>query len=95
MADRGNLEQVNKALNWILSGSYSAGITPLRGYVSGRPDLGLEYAAEHNLGDSVTQAISAAQDKIDFKFNKEHYWLNSVTDHVEEMQAQMGRVLNA
>ena len=95
VADRGNLEQVNKALNWILSGSYSAGITPLRGYVSARPDLGMEYAAEHNLGDSVTQAISVAQDKINFKFNKEHYWLNSVTDHVEEMQAQMGRVLNA
>jgi spermidine/putrescine-binding protein len=95
VADRGNLEQVNQALNWILGGSYSAGITPLRGYVTARPDLGKEYAAEHNLGDSAIQAIDVAQNKIKYKFATEHYWLNSITDHTQEMQAQMSRVLNA
>ena len=93
--DRGNLEQVHTALNWILSGSYAAGITPLRGYVTGRPDLAKDYAAEHGLGDNVGVAIDEALVKVRLKFAKEDFWFSAVPSNLQEMQAQMDRVLNA
>ena len=95
MKDRGNLDDVYAALNWILSGSYAAAITPLRGYVSGRPDLAKHYAVENDLGSDVGIAIDEALAKVDFKFAKEDFWFNAVPTHLQEMQAQMDRVLNA
>ena len=93
--DRGNLDDVHAALNWILSGSYAAAITPLRGYVSGRPDLAKQYAAENGLGPKVGVAMDEALAKVEFKFAKEDFWFSAVPTHLQEMQAQMDRVLNA
>ena len=93
--DRGNLEQVHAALNWILSGSYAAGITPLRGYVTGRPDLAPQYAEENGMGPEVGVAIDEALAKVEFKFAKEDFWFSAVPSNLQEMQAQMDRVLNA
>ena len=70
VADRDRLEDVYTALNWILSGSYAAAITPLRGYVTGRPDLGKQYAEEHELGPNTAKAIDGALSKLDVKFAK-------------------------
>lgn len=93
--DRGNIEEVYKALNWILSGSYAAAISPLRGYVSGRPDLGAEYAKQKNLGPDVAKAIEETQAKLKIKFAKELFWFTGKPDHLEEIQAATDRVLNA
>ena len=51
-------------MNWILSGAYASAISPLRGYVSGRPDLGAQYAKDNGLGDDVGVAIAEAEAKI-------------------------------
>ncbi|MGD9538178.1 MAG: PotD/PotF family extracellular solute-binding protein [Alphaproteobacteria bacterium] len=93
--ERGNFEEVYKTLNWILSGSYAAAISPLRGYVSGRPDLGAEYAQEKGLGEDVATAISEAQDKLKFKFAKELFWFTGAPDNLPDIQAAVDRVLNA
>ena len=92
--ERGNLEAVYTTLNWFLSGGYAAGITPLRGYVNGRPDLAVEYAERNGLGD-ISAEMAAAQAKHELKFAKEDFWFSAVPEHLQEMQAQMDRVLNA
>ena len=93
--ERGNLDEIYKALNWILSGSYAAAISPLRGYVSGRPDLGAEYAKEKGLAADVGTAIAEAQAKLEKKFAKELFWFTGKPDHLEDIQAATDRVLNA
>ena len=92
--DRGNLEEVYTALDWFLSGGYAATITPLRGYLNGRPDLAVEYAGARGMDDISTE-MEAAQAKMKLKFAKEDFWFSAVPEHLQEMQAQMDRVLNA
>ena len=92
--DRGNLEEVYTALQWFLSGGYASTITPLRGYLNGRPDLAVEYAERNNIGD-ISSDMDAAQEKMKLKFAKEDFWFSAVPSNLQEMQAQMDRVLNA
>ena len=92
--DRGNLEEVYTALDWFLSGGYAATITPLRGYLNGRPDLAVDYAGAKGMDDISTE-MEAAQAKMKLKFAKEDFWFSAVPEHLQEMQAQMDRVLNA
>jgi hypothetical protein len=94
-AERGNWDAIYKTLNWIMSGSYAAAISPLRGYISGRPDLGAEYAKEKGLGDEAAQAIKEAQDKLEYKFAKDLSWFTGAPDNLPDIQAAMDRVLNA
>ncbi len=90
----GNLEEVYTALEWFLSGGYASTITPLRGYLNGRPDLATEYAERNGMADISTD-MDAAQEKLKLKFAKEDFWFSAVPAHLQEMQAQMDRVLNA
>ena len=92
--DRGNLEEVNTAINWFLSGAYASAITPLRGYLNGRPDLAVEYNNSKGLGD-ISGTMAAAEAKMATKFAKEDFWFSAVPEHLQDMQAQMDRVLNA
>lgn len=94
VADRGNLEEVYTALNWFLGGGYAATITPLRGYLNGRPDLAVDYANSKGLGD-ITNEMEEAKAKMKLKFAKEDFWFSAVPENLQEMQAQMDRVLNA
>ena len=72
--DRGTLEASYTLMNWILSGGYAAAISPLRGYVSGRPDLGAQYAKANGLGSDVGTAIAEAEAKIANKLIGATYW---------------------
>ena len=92
--ERGNLDEVYTALNWFLSGGYASTITPLRGYLNGRPDLAVEYANSNGM-DDISSTMDAAQEKMKLKFAKEDFWFSAVPDNLQEMQAQMDRVLNA
>lgn len=93
--DRGNFEEIYTFLNWLMSGSYAAAISPLRGYVSGRPDLGAEYAAANGLGDAASTAIAEAQGKLKHKFSSELMWFTAVPEYLSDIQAAMDSVLNA
>ena len=66
--DRGNEEEVYRALDWFLGGAYSAEINVLRGYGSARPDLGIEYAREHGWSADKIEAIEAKLDDIKLKY---------------------------
>jgi len=92
--DRGNLEEVNTAIDWFLGGGYAAAITPLRGYLNGRPDLAVDYANSKGM-DDISDTMDAAQEKMKLKFAKEDFWFSAVPENIQEMQAQMDRVLNA
>lgn len=92
--DRGNLDEVYTALNWFLSGGYAATITPLRGYLNGRPDLAVDYAKSNGM-DDISAPMAEAEEKMKLKFAKEDFWFSAVPDNLQEMQAQMDRVLNA
>ena len=91
--DRGTLEASYTLMNWILSGGYAAAISPLRGYVSGRPDLGAQYAKANGLGSEVGTAIAEAEAKIANKFSHDDFWFIAVPEYLEDMQGQMDRVL--
>ncbi|MDG2475097.1 MAG: extracellular solute-binding protein [Paracoccaceae bacterium] len=91
--DRGTIEASYTLMNWILSGAYASAISPLRGYVSGRPDLGAQYAKQNGLGDDVGIAIAEAEAKIANKFSHEDFWFIAVPEYLEDMQGQMDRVL--
>jgi spermidine/putrescine-binding protein len=91
--DRGTHEASYTLMNWILSGAYAAAISPLRGYVSGRPDLGAQYAKQNGLGGDVSVAIEQAQAKLKNKFSHEDFWFVAVPEYLEDMQGQMDRVL--
>jgi spermidine/putrescine-binding protein len=92
--ERGNLDEVYTALNWFLSGGYASTITPLRGYLNGRPDLAVDYANANGM-DDISATMDAAQEKLKLKFAKEDFWFSAVPENLQEMQAQMDRVLNA
>ena len=92
--ERGNLDEVYTALNWFLSGGYASTITPLRGYLNGRPDLAVDYANSNGM-DDISSPMDAAKEKMKLKFAKEDFWFSAVPDNLQEMQAQMDRVLNA
>ena len=92
--ERGNLDEVYTALDWFLSGGYASTITPLRGYLNGRPDLAVDYANSNGM-DDISSTMEAAQEKMKLKFAKEDFWFSAVPDNLQEMQAQMDRVLNA
>ena len=92
--ERGNLDEVYTALDWFLSGGYASTITPLRGYLNGRPDLAVEYANSNGM-DDISSTMDAAKEKMKLKFAKEDFWFSAVPDNLQEMQAQMDRVLNA
>ena len=92
--ERGNLDEVYTALDWFLSGGYASTITPLRGYLNGRPDLAVDYANSNGM-DDISSTMDAAKEKMKLKFAKEDFWFSAVPDNLQEMQAQMDRVLNA
>lgn len=93
--NRDKVDQVYAALDWIIGGSYAAHITSLRGYVTARPDLGIAYAKDHDLGDAVVASLEDAQEKVGKKFAKSLFWFRAVPDHFQDIVAQMNRVMAA
>lgn len=94
-AEDRNLDEIYTAIDWLLGGGYAAHLTPVRGYVTARPDLGIEYAKEHNMGDEVVKALEENLYKIQVKFANPEFWFSGVPDTLAEHEAQMGRFKNA
>ena len=93
--ERGNLENVYKALNWFLGGAYSAEIAGLRGYGTARPDLGLQYAADNDWTDEQAQVIHENMHKIKVKFAHPEWWDSGVPQHLDAFEREMDRFRNA
>lgn len=92
---RGNLEQIYKALDWLLGGPYAAEIAVLRGYVTPRADLGVEFAKANGWAAEKTAEIESTVAKLDKKFAHELFWNTGWPDDVTAYEREMARFKNA
>jgi putative spermidine/putrescine transport system substrate-binding protein len=92
---RGKLDQIYKALDWLLGGAYAAEIAVLRGYVTPRADLGLEFAKASGWAAEKTGEIESTVTKLDKKFAHELFWNNGWPDDVSAYEREMARFKNA
>ena len=93
--DRGNLADVYRALDWFLGGAYSAEIAGLRGYGTGRPDLGLAYARENNWTDEQIAVINDNITKVTQKFAHPLFFDDGFPDDIEAYEREMDRFRNS
>lgn len=93
--DRGNLDQVYTALNYFLSGEYAAQIAVLRGYVTPRTDLGIEFARGNDWSEERIGQIQDNVAKLEEKFASELFWNPGWPDHTEAYEQAMSRFKNA
>jgi spermidine/putrescine-binding protein len=93
--ERSNWENVYKALDWFLGGSYSAELAVLRGYCTSRPDLGLEYAKAQGWGPDRVALLTENLEKIKIKFANPNFWITGLPDNSEVYESEMGRFKNA
>lgn len=91
VADRGTEEQVYRALGGFLGGAYAAHIAAERGYSTGRPDAGLDYAAAKGMSPETVATIEANTVKINEKFQSDLVWTNIAPDHEQEIEAAWAR----
>jgi spermidine/putrescine-binding protein len=93
-AEDRNLDEIYTAIDWLLGGGYAATLTPLRGYVTSRPDLGLQYAREMSMGDDVVASMEENLFKIEVKFAQPEFWFSGVPDTLAEHERHMARFKN-
>ena len=94
-AERGNLETIYRAIDGFLGGAYSAQIAVLRGYVTGNPQLGLEYAKSENWAPEKIQSIEENLAKIENKFTAEQFWQNAAPDNTQAIESEWDRFVQA
>ena len=93
-AERDNLDNIYKALNYFLDGEYRAYQAIERGYGGPNLDLGVEYAEQVGWPAEQVAAVDAVQKKVDRKYKKP-FWENLNPDHQEAMEEEWQRFLNA
>ena len=74
-AERDNLNNIYKALNYFLDGEYRAYQAIERGYGGPNLDLGVKYAEEVGWPADQVAAVDAVQKKVDTKYEKP-FWEN-------------------
>jgi putative spermidine/putrescine transport system substrate-binding protein len=94
-AERENIDDIYKALDWFMGGSYAAELAILRGYTGSRMDLGLEYAKANNWPADKMAAIEANIEKVNTKFSNPNYWIGGLPDELEVHESEMARFKNA
>ena len=90
-----NMDNIYKALDWFLGGSYAAEITVLRGYIGARMDLGLSYAKSHGWSKDKIGQIHANLAKVKTKFSNPNYWIGGAPDELSVHKSEMERLRNA
>ena len=94
-AERDNVDEIYKAIDWFIGGSYAAELAILRGYTGSRMDLGLDYAKEQNWSADKLAQVEANIVKVDTKFSNPNYWIGGAPDDLETHDAEMARFCNA
>lgn len=93
-AERDNLDNIYRALNYFLDGEYRAFQAIERGYGGPNLDLGVKHAEEAGWPAEQVAAVDAVQKKVDKKYKKP-FWENLNPDHQEAMEEEWQRFLNA
>jgi spermidine/putrescine-binding protein len=93
--DRGAEEKALKTIDWFMGGAYAAEKSALEGYVTPRPDLGMEYARDRGWDSGRLAAIALAIDKLDKKFAKPLYQDPGYFKNMEYYERAVARFKNA
>jgi putative spermidine/putrescine transport system substrate-binding protein len=92
--DRGNLDNIYKALNYFLDGEYRALQARDRGYAGPNMDLGVEYAKKNGWSEQDIANLKATEDKVARKFKKPFVSTTTPTNS-EAIEEEWQRFLNA
>lgn len=95
VADRGMTEKVYRAMGGFIGGAYAARIAVLRGYSTGRPSAGLDFAKQNGFPAIDIDTIEANVKKIDEKFVSKLAWTNVAPDHLDKIEAEWDRFRQA
>jgi putative spermidine/putrescine transport system substrate-binding protein len=95
VGDRGTLDTAYKALGGFLGGAYAAEIAKTRGYSTGRPTAGLEYASANGYSPAEVDTIKANIAKTDRKFKSDFAWANIAPDNMTAIESEWDRFRQA
>src|SRR5579885_3648598 len=86
-----------KALDYFLGGQYAARIAALRGYATGRPDLGIAYLNAHKSEFKPADRAYVLQKYKETvtKYRSKYFWQNAAPDHRAEIEAEWERFKQA
>ncbi len=93
-ADRGNLDNIYKVLNYFLDGEYRALQARDRGYAGPNLDLGVKYAKDQGWAQEDIDSLAANQAKIERKFAKP-FVSTTTPENSDVMEEEWQRFLNA
>lgn len=91
VAERGNMDAVNRALEGFLGGAYASQIALLRGYSTAHASAALDYAAANGLPAEDIDNIKANIEKAETKFKAREFWQNAAPEHVQSIEAEFER----
>lgn len=94
-AERENIDEIYKAIDWFIGGSYAAELAVLRGYTGSRMDLGLDYAKSAGWTAEKIAQVEANILKVKTKFSNPNYWIGGAPDDLAAHDAEMARFRNA
>jgi len=94
VADRGNIKDVYKVLNYFLGGEYRALQARDRGYAGPNMDLGVEYAQKQGWPQDQIDALKATDVKVKRKFQKP-FVSTTTPSNADAMEEEWQRFLNA
>jgi putative spermidine/putrescine transport system substrate-binding protein len=93
-ANRGNLTNIYKVLNYFLDGEYRALQARDRGYAGPNMDLGVKYAQDEGWPQADIDGLKATEQKVARKFSKPFVSTTTPT-HSNEIEEEWQRFLNA
>ena len=93
-ADRGNLDNIYKVLNYFLDGEYRAMQARDRGYAGPNMDLGVAFAEANGWSAEEIAALKATEAKVSRKFAKP-YVSTTTPSNADAMEEEWQRFLNA
>lgn len=93
--DRNAVDKVHAAIDWLLGGAYAAEIMTAQGYVTARPELGLDYAREQGWPSEKIAAIQSVIERSAARLSKDLYWDPGYFRNFEAYEREMARFKNA
>ena len=93
-ANRGNLDNIYKVLNYFLDGEYRAHQARDRGYAGPNMDLGVQYATDNGWSEDEIAALKQTEQKVARKFAKP-FTSTTTPQHADAIEQEWQRFLNA
>ena len=93
-ANRGNLDNIYKVLNYFMDGEYRALQARDRGYAGPNMDLGVKYAQDQGWSSADIEGLKATEQKVARKFSKPYVSTTTPTNS-NAIEEEWQRFLNA